>query len=113
MRRLLAERSHPNFIGVIRDALAEGGLAEDEVDYLALLHMKRSFHHRILSDHGLRAEQHALVWIEDSTDGYLQRLTPSGDLHPSFGTDGRYAVAFEVSIHMTETPYFILFNLSP
>jgi 3-oxoacyl-[acyl-carrier-protein] synthase-3 len=57
MRRLLAERSHPNFLGVIRESLEEGGLTFADIDYLAVLHMKRSGHLALLADLGLREDQ--------------------------------------------------------
>ncbi len=57
MRALLAERSHPNFMRVVRESLAEQGLGIDAIDYLAVLHMKRSAHHAILAALGLREEQ--------------------------------------------------------
>lgn len=57
MRALLAERSHPNFLRVIREALAEAGLGIDAIDYLAALHMKRSAHDGLLRDLGLREDQ--------------------------------------------------------
>lgn len=56
MRMLLAERSHPNFLKVIRDALAEGALTQRDLDYLAVLHMKRSAHISLLGDLGLTPE---------------------------------------------------------
>ncbi len=57
MRELLAERSHPNFLKVVREALAEGDLTTNELDYLAILHMKRSAHLGLLEDLGLREDQ--------------------------------------------------------
>jgi 3-oxoacyl-[acyl-carrier-protein] synthase-3 len=57
MRLLLAERSHGNFLRVIRESLAESGLPPKALDYLAILHMKRSAHEAVLADLGLRAEQ--------------------------------------------------------
>jgi 3-oxoacyl-[acyl-carrier-protein] synthase-3 len=57
MRRLLGERSHPNFMRVIRESLEEGGCGLDEIDYLAILHMKRSGHRAMLDALGLRPEQ--------------------------------------------------------
>jgi 3-oxoacyl-[acyl-carrier-protein] synthase-3 len=53
MRRLLAERSVPNFLRVIHEALAEGDLTEADIGYLAILHMKRSAHAEILRSLGL------------------------------------------------------------
>lgn len=57
MRRLLGERSLPNFVRVVRESVAEAGLGVEDIDYLALLHMKRSGHHAILEALGLRPEQ--------------------------------------------------------
>ena len=57
MRRLLGERSHPNFMRVIRESLAQGGLGMEDIDYLAILHMKRSGHAAMLRDLGLAQEQ--------------------------------------------------------
>lgn len=55
MRRLLGERSHTNFLRVIREAVEEGGASLAEISYLAVLHMKRSAHDAILTDLGLDA----------------------------------------------------------
>lgn len=57
MRALLAERSQPNFLRVVREALAEGGLGLADVDYVAMLHMKRSAHHALLADMGVPPER--------------------------------------------------------
>jgi len=57
MRRLLAERSMPNFVGVVDDALVEGGLGRSDIGYLAVLHMKRSAHEELLQVLGLCPEQ--------------------------------------------------------
>ena len=57
LRRLLAERSHPNFMRVIQECLAQAGLNTGDIDYLALLHMKRSGHAAILDALGLSPQQ--------------------------------------------------------
>jgi len=57
MRSLLAERSHPNFLKVVRESLAEGGLTVRDLDYLAVLHMKRSAHLSMLADLNLTPDQ--------------------------------------------------------
>ncbi len=57
MRARLEAVSHENFLGVVHDALRAGGAAGEPIDYLAILHMKRSAHDRILADLGLRPEQ--------------------------------------------------------
>lgn len=55
MKARLGERSHTNFMQVIQDAVARSDA--DGIDYLALLHMKRSAHHATLRDLGLREDQ--------------------------------------------------------
>lgn len=57
MRRLLGERSHRNFMRVIEESLVSAGLGFDDIDYCALLHMKRSGHRAILNALGLSEEQ--------------------------------------------------------
>jgi len=53
----LGEVTMPNFYGVIRDALAKSGLAEKDIDYLAILHFKRSAHAAVLAELGLSEGQ--------------------------------------------------------
>ncbi len=67
MRNLLAERSMPNFVGVVDDALAEAGLTRADIGYLALLHMKRSAHDEMLKTLGLAPEQSTYL----STYGHI------------------------------------------
>lgn len=55
MRERLADRSLENFIKVIREA-AENSM-DRSIDYLALLHLKRSAHDHILANLGLTEEQ--------------------------------------------------------
>jgi 3-oxoacyl-[acyl-carrier-protein] synthase-3 len=47
----------PNFYGVIRESLAESGLTEKDIDYLAILHFKRSAHDAVLQELGLSQDQ--------------------------------------------------------
>ncbi len=54
MKAGLAERSDPNFMRVVRDAAARSGF--DAVDYLGLLHMKRSAHVAVLAELGMGEE---------------------------------------------------------
>lgn len=70
MKARLAERSHPNFMRVIREAAARSGF--DAVDYLGLLHMKRSAHRAVLQELGLGEE--AAVYLEDY--GHMGQLDP-------------------------------------
>ena len=56
-KQKLGERTLPNFYHVIREAQRKAGLAEDQIDYLAILHFKRSTHDLVISDLGLTDEQ--------------------------------------------------------
>ena len=90
MRARMADKSVPNFLKVVRTALARSGASEKDIAYIAMLHMKRSAHEAILRDLGLADEQS--IYLEDyghigQVDGFLSlelarregRLRP-GDL---------------------------------
>lgn len=70
MKARLRERSHPNFMRVIRDAAERSGF--DAVDYVGLLHMKRSAHYAVLNELG--AGEDAAVYLEDY--GHMGQLDP-------------------------------------
>lgn len=53
----LGEVTMPNFYAVIRESLKLSGLPETALDYLAILHFKRSAHDAALAELGLRPEQ--------------------------------------------------------
>lgn len=53
----LVERTMPNFYAVIRESLNESGLTDDAIDYLAILHFKRSAHEAVLQELGLSPDQ--------------------------------------------------------
>jgi 3-oxoacyl-[acyl-carrier-protein] synthase-3 len=53
----LGEVTMPNFYAVIRESLQLSGLSEQDLDYLAILHFKRSAHDAVLAELGLKAEQ--------------------------------------------------------
>ena len=53
----LGEVTMPNFYAVIRDALAKSSLGEKDIDYLAILHFKRSAHFAVLAELGLKEGQ--------------------------------------------------------
>lgn len=57
----LNEVTMPNFYAVIREAVARSGLPRDGIDYLAILHFKRSAHDAVLAELGLRPEQSAYL----------------------------------------------------
>jgi len=53
----LGEVTMPNFYAVIRDALLKSGLGDKDIDYLAILHFKRSAHAAVLVELGLSEAQ--------------------------------------------------------
>jgi len=53
----LGEVTMPNFYAVIRQAMRLSGFPEDAIDYLAILHFKRSAHEAVLAELGLKPEQ--------------------------------------------------------
>jgi 3-oxoacyl-[acyl-carrier-protein] synthase-3 len=57
MKARLDALSLRNFLGVIDDALAQSGCTRADIDYLNVLHMKRSAHDYILHELGLRDDQ--------------------------------------------------------
>lgn len=72
MKRRLDATSIPTFLAVVRAALDEAGYTQADLDYLALLHMKRSAHQAVLQGLGLREEQSI----------YLERFGHLGQLDP-------------------------------
>ncbi|MDG5787435.1 3-oxoacyl-ACP synthase [Evansella sp. AB-P1] len=57
MKKRLEEVSLKNFLSVIRSSLEKSGYQEEELDYLAILHMKRSAHRYVLKELNLSEEQ--------------------------------------------------------
>lgn len=53
----LGEVTMPNFYAVIREALRDSGYPENGIDYLAILHFKKSAHLAALQELGLREDQ--------------------------------------------------------
>ncbi len=72
MKARLGERSHANFMRVIRESVERSGAAMGDLGYLALLHMKRSAHHATLAELGLTERQ----------SYYLERYGHIGQLDP-------------------------------
>jgi 3-oxoacyl-[acyl-carrier-protein] synthase-3 len=72
MKARLAERSHANFMRVIREAAKQGGHEARDIDYLALLHMKRSAHAAVLDELGL--SQHQSYYLEQY--GHIGQFDP-------------------------------------
>ncbi|RPF50591.1 3-oxoacyl-ACP synthase [Aquisalibacillus elongatus] len=63
MKKRLEEKSMQNFLKVIRDAVERSGFVESDIDYVALLHMKRSAHEYVLNELGLSLDQS--IYLED------------------------------------------------
>lgn len=57
MKARLEQKSMQNFIKVIRNALFKSGYSDNDIDYLAILHMKKSAHDYVLNELGLSSEQ--------------------------------------------------------
>jgi 3-oxoacyl-[acyl-carrier-protein] synthase III len=57
MKERLEQKSMDNFLTVVRESLRKSGYTEQDIDYLAILHMKKSAHDYVLSQLGLREDQ--------------------------------------------------------
>ena len=57
MKARLEQKSMQNFLKVIRHALLKSGYSEQDIDYLAIFHMKKSAHDFVLQELGLTGEQ--------------------------------------------------------
>ena len=53
MKQRLADVSAPAFLSVADDALADSGYSRDDLDFVALTHMKRSFHDYLVGELGV------------------------------------------------------------
>lgn len=63
MKNRLNEVSVPNWYKCIDDSLAQAGMTRADIDYLSILHMKRSGHLGMLKDLGLTEDQS--IYLED------------------------------------------------
>ncbi len=63
MKQRLDALSMQNFLRVIDEALARSGCTRADIDYLNVLHMKRSAHEHVLRELGLREDQ--TVYLSD------------------------------------------------
>ena len=60
MKQRLADVSAPAFLSVADDALADSGYDRDDLDFVALTHMKRSFHDYLVGELGVGDGHHYL-----------------------------------------------------
>ncbi|WP_062350787.1 3-oxoacyl-ACP synthase [Bacillus kwashiorkori] len=63
MKRRLEQKSMENFLKVIRTSLYKSGYSETDIDYVAMLHMKKSAHDYVLKELGLSEEKS--IYLED------------------------------------------------
>jgi len=57
MKKRLEQKSMQNFLKVIRHSLSKSGYTEQDISFVAMLHMKKSAHDYVLSELGLTEEQ--------------------------------------------------------
>lgn len=57
MKKRLEQKSMQNFLKVIRHSLSKSGYTEQDVSYVAMLHMKKSAHDYVLNELGLTEDQ--------------------------------------------------------
>lgn len=63
MKERLEAKSMDNFLKAVREAVAKSGYTVENIDYLAILHMKKSAHDYVLNQLGLSQEQS--VYLQD------------------------------------------------
>lgn len=63
MKERLNEKSMRNFIACIEKALAKSGCTKEDIDYVAMLHMKRSAHTYVLDQLGVDHDKS--IYLED------------------------------------------------
>lgn len=63
MKKRLEQKSMANFIACIEKALAKSGYSKEDINYVAMLHMKRSAHTYVLDQLGVGHEKS--IYLED------------------------------------------------
>nr|HPJ24216.1 3-oxoacyl-[acyl-carrier-protein] synthase III C-terminal domain-containing protein [Bacillota bacterium] len=77
MKNRLNEVSMPNWLNCIDTSLKKSNLTRADIDYLAILHIKRSGHEQILEALGLNADQS--IYLEDY--GHIGQVDQILSLH--------------------------------
>ncbi|MGB4587750.1 MAG: 3-oxoacyl-ACP synthase [Clostridiaceae bacterium] len=77
MKERLNEVSMPNWYKCIDESLRKANLQRSDIDYLAILHMKRSGHVGMLDELGLREDQ--TIYLEDY--GHIGQIDQILSLH--------------------------------
>ncbi|QUW22340.1 3-oxoacyl-ACP synthase [Sporosarcina sp. Marseille-Q4063] len=57
MKARLEQKSMNNFLSVVRSSVEKSGYKEEQIDYLAILHMKKSAHDYVLNELGIPMEK--------------------------------------------------------
>jgi len=57
MKARLEQKSLQNFLTAIRSSLQKSGYTEEDIDYIGILHMKKSAHDYVLNELGLTSDQ--------------------------------------------------------
>jgi 3-oxoacyl-[acyl-carrier-protein] synthase III len=63
MKLRLEQKSMENFLKVIKDSVQKSGYSVSDIDYLGILHMKRSAHEFVLTELGLSLDQS--IYLEE------------------------------------------------
>jgi 3-oxoacyl-[acyl-carrier-protein] synthase-3 len=71
MKERIAPVSLPNYLSVADEALEKSGYERDELDFVAVTHMKRSFHHTLLEELGVDPEEDG-YYLDDY--GHMQSV---------------------------------------
>jgi 3-oxoacyl-[acyl-carrier-protein] synthase-3 len=71
MKERIAPVSLPNYLSVADEALDKSGMERADVDFVAVTHMKRSFHHTLLEELGVDPEEDG-YYLDDY--GHMQSV---------------------------------------
>jgi len=77
MKNRLNEVSMPNWYRCIDESLRKSGYTKNDIDYMAILHIKRSGHESLLKDYGLREDQS--IYLENY--GHIGQIDQILSLH--------------------------------
>ena len=72
MKARLEQKSMQNFLKVIRTSLEKSGYSEEDIDYLAILHMKKSAHDFVLHELGLHEDNQFIYMNMDILDKWIK-----------------------------------------
>jgi 3-oxoacyl-[acyl-carrier-protein] synthase III len=63
MKQRLEQKSMANFLKVVRESVRKSGYKEEDISFIAMLHMKKSAHEYVLKELGLSHQQS--IYLED------------------------------------------------